>query len=387
MSDDALPLVDRFIRRWSNLEGGQERANYSLFLTEFCDVLGVVHPDPAGASHEFNDYVFERRVKRHLADGTSEIGRIDLYKRGHFILEAKQSRQRGGKRVASSIQADLFTSEEPEPNPFASTLDHLMIQARLRPALNGLPRYIATVETAKHRLFQFVNGHVLPDNMLVAIASDSPFHLGILSSSPHVTWALRSGGRQGVGNDPRYSKTRCFDPFPFPDATTTAKARIGTLAQELDQTRKAVLAENPDLTLTTLYNVLAAVREGNALSAKERDIQTRGRVLIIKELHDQLDGQVFSAYGWQAGLSDAEILKRLVELNQARAADERREQAGCVLDLLGESQVPLTSDQLAARFKEGSRIKPQIQEVLTSLDRLGQIESHDEGRSFIRAAS
>ena len=68
----------------------------------------------------------------------------------------------------------------------------------LRPALNGLPRYIATVETSKHRFFLFLDGSILPDNKLVAFGSDDAFHLGVLSSRPHVTWALRAGGWLGV---------------------------------------------------------------------------------------------------------------------------------------------------------------------------------------------
>ena len=39
-----------------------------------------------------------------------------------------------------------------------------------RPALKGLPRYIATVETAKHRIFQFLDASILPDNKLIASA-------------------------------------------------------------------------------------------------------------------------------------------------------------------------------------------------------------------------
>ncbi len=81
--------VDQFISRWSHLEGGAERANYALFLTELCDVIGVPRPDPAGATTERNDYVFERAVRR--SDGST--GRIDLYRRDAFVLEAKQSRQ------------------------------------------------------------------------------------------------------------------------------------------------------------------------------------------------------------------------------------------------------------------------------------------------------
>jgi len=65
--------------------------------------------------------------------------------------------------------------------------------AVLRTALHGLPRYIATVETAKHRVFAFQPAAVLPDNMLVCMASDDPYHLGVLSSRIHTTYVDGSG--------------------------------------------------------------------------------------------------------------------------------------------------------------------------------------------------
>lgn len=33
--------VDEFIARWTEREGGAERANYQMFLSELTDVLGV----------------------------------------------------------------------------------------------------------------------------------------------------------------------------------------------------------------------------------------------------------------------------------------------------------------------------------------------------------
>jgi hypothetical protein len=39
--DKSSEKVVAFIARWQGQEGGQERANYSLFLTERCDVLGL----------------------------------------------------------------------------------------------------------------------------------------------------------------------------------------------------------------------------------------------------------------------------------------------------------------------------------------------------------
>ena len=74
--------IEQFITRWQGREGGQERANYGLFLIELCDVLELPRPDPAGVNSEHNDYVFERAVTRVARDGAVSYPRIDLYRRG-----------------------------------------------------------------------------------------------------------------------------------------------------------------------------------------------------------------------------------------------------------------------------------------------------------------
>ena len=57
-------------------------------------------------------------------------------------------------------------------------------RSELRKALAGLPRYIATVETAKHRIFTFLPADVTPDNKLV---SSLPFRcfLSRRAAKPH----------------------------------------------------------------------------------------------------------------------------------------------------------------------------------------------------------
>ena len=117
-----------------------------------------------------------------------------------------------------------------------------------------LERYVATLETAKHRFFVLLPKVTVPDSTLVTFGFDDAYNLAVLSSRMHVVWALAAGGRLGVGNDPRYNKSRCFDPFAFPaDVPKPLKARIRAEAEALDALRKRVLAENPDLTLTKLY--------------------------------------------------------------------------------------------------------------------------------------
>lgn len=190
--------------------------------------------------------------------------------------------------------------------------------AELRAALAGLPRYIATVETAKHRIFQFLDGATVPDNMIIAIASADAFHLGVLSSHIHIVWALAAGGL--LEDRPRYNKTRCFDPFPFPQATKAQAARIRDLAEEIDQHRKR--AQETGLGLTAQYNLLERLRSGAALTGKEQALDAKGLVSLLLDLHQRLDAAVAQAYGWPVELSDADILERLVALNHERAAEE-----------------------------------------------------------------
>jgi hypothetical protein len=141
---------DAFIARWQGHVGGQERANYALFLAKLCDVLDVRRPDPASASTEENDYVFERAVKRHAPDGTPGSGRIDLYKLNCFVLEAKQSRQPGG---AKALVTPTLPSLEPPTRGVrdaSRTCDVLMLNARRQaegyaralPVEHGWPPFI-----------------------------------------------------------------------------------------------------------------------------------------------------------------------------------------------------------------------------------------------------
>lgn len=206
----------------------------------------------------------------------------------------------------------------------------------LRDSIRGLPRYIATIETAKHRVFQFLAKSVLPDNMLVCTALDDAFFLGVLSSRINVCWALQMGGT--LEDRPRYNKTQCFDPFPFPaDVSEVLKASIRAEAEALDALRKKVLAQHDDLTLTKLYNVLEALRAGLALSEAERDLHDRGLVTLIRQHHDRIDALVADAYGWPHDLAEDEILTRLVALNAARVAEEAK---GLIRWLRPEYQAP-----------------------------------------------
>jgi hypothetical protein len=214
-----------------------------------------------------------------------------------------------------------------------------------RKANAGLLKYIVTGQTGKHRIFQFIDGDTTPDDKLIAISSDSSAVLGILNSRLHSCWSLRTGGRMGVGNDPVYVKSSCFERFPFPSANADQKKSIGALADKIDSHRKQQQAIHSKLTLTNIYNVLEKLRKDKPLDTKEQLINQQGLVSTLRELHDDLDQEVFTAYGWQdlggklvgnpgsttplpnksdeQAQAEEELLSRLVDLNLQRTKEEK----------------------------------------------------------------
>jgi hypothetical protein len=251
-----------------------------------------------------------------------------------------------------------------------------------------------------------------------------------------VIWAQRSGGWLGVGNDPRYSKSRCFDPFPFPNCTEDEKATIREVAEELDAHRKARQAEHPKLMLTQMYNVLEKIKAGTELGEDEERIKEDGLVVVLKELHERLDHLVHRAYDWPDALTDDQMLERLVALNRERNAEEKtgtvrwlrpdyqiscfgsdaerarlraeKEKAqetmqleieqdeskpryptdnelaetAAVMSVLAMAAYPVSISEIATTFAQGKRVEKRVALTILALARLGHLASSDSGHSF-----
>jgi hypothetical protein len=246
--------------------------------------------------------------------------------RGRMVIDLFELTEEAVRRDFKSVYQHVLLKVKPErdQNNRESYRDAWWVfgepRRDLRPALLGLPRYIATVETAKHRIFTFLPAEVIPDNKLIVMALSDAATLGVLSSTIHGAWAHADGAL--LEDRPVYVKTTCFDPFPFPAATPAQFAAIGVIAEELDAHRKARMATHPHLTLTMMYNVLAHVRSGAVLTDSERDVHDAGQISILRQLHDRLDEAVAAAYGWPVDLSSAAIVERIVALNTQRRAEE-----------------------------------------------------------------
>jgi hypothetical protein len=157
------------------------------------------------------------------------------------------------------------------------------------------------------------------------------------------------------------------------------------------------------------------------------DIRDRGRVLILKELHETIDRLTFDAYGWPHDLTDDEILERLVALNRERAEEEAKghvrwlrpdyqiprfgtprekkrqleatlvspedvgkpsfpkeetRRALAISGVLARAAAPLSAADIATHFKQGKRIEKDIALTLRSFLRFGDVTSTDKGKTY-----
>ena len=376
--------------------------------------LGLGHV--AGIERHIRNY----RHGRDIAARSRDLMVIDVD--GLEIDEVRGRFPEVYQHLLTTVKPERDVNREPSRKQFWWRFGRR--NTELRASLHGLHRYIATPETAKHRFFVFLDGFILPDNMLVNIGSSDAYLLGVLSSRIHVSWALATGGRLGYGNDPRYNKTRCFEPFPFPDATALQREHIRCLGDQLDTHRKRCQQAHPNLTLTEMYNVLEDLRSGRPLDAATQLIHDHGLVSVLRDLHDDLDRAVADAYGWPGDLSTEDTLFRLVELNASRAAEERSglvrwlrpefqnvaatqatlgvemeeeesrpataarqpwppdlpERVRLVRDLLLKSTVPLDSTAVARNFIRAR--SPEVTAILDTLVALGQIKKSENGNAY-----
>ena len=123
----ATEAAQAFIQRWQN-NPASELATAQSFVIELCELLNLPRP------HATPDmaYMFERPITFTHGDGSASAGRIDCYKRGHFVLEAKKlkaaSHTKGfddgllRARSQAEAYARALPSEEGRP-PFVLVLD------------------------------------------------------------------------------------------------------------------------------------------------------------------------------------------------------------------------------------------------------------------------
>ncbi|WP_375205443.1 class I SAM-dependent DNA methyltransferase [Hyphococcus sp.] len=211
----------------------------------------------------------------------------------------------------------------------------------MRKSIADCKRYFARPSVAKHFAFRWLHKEILPDGALVVVARDDDTAFGITHSIFHEIWSLRRGST--LEDRPAYTPTTCFETYPFPEGLTPdipaaeyaddpRAIRIAEAAAKLNELRENWL-NPPDLVKRVPEVVegypdrILAVDEKAEKILKKRTLTNlyNERPAWLDHAHKALDQAVAASYGWEADfdagtLTDDEILKRLFELNQARAA-------------------------------------------------------------------
>ena len=298
-------------------------------MLEATNSSGVLNSDVVRRWSNGSDVANNRIVKwiidfHHKYDRSEEEAKQYELPYKYVLENVKPSRI--GQRN-SRLEREWWLYESPRPE--------------LRNEILKLNRYLVTVYNSSRRYFIWLDKNIVPDQQLVAFATDNDYVMGVLSTKFHTLWSLEAGSKLGRGNTPRYTMGAVIDTFPFPyvpsqeDESAEAYQAISQAAKQLHEERDAWLnpvpeSPNPNLrrdaknmnlkdrTLTNLYNALAVWRGEDVMKLKEvaRDFAPR-----LAELHDALDKAVCSAYGWDESILDdeEEILRHLLALNLERA--------------------------------------------------------------------
>ena len=242
--------------------------------------------------------------------------------RGRYVIDFGPDMPRGDAAYYEAPYEYLkrYVLPERSRNADPRLRDRWWLHEEWRPSLRStireLDRYLATPITSRHRVYLWLEANVVPDATIVAFARADDYTFGVLHSRIHEHWALAQASRLGVGNDPRYVHTQCFNTFPFPwppsrpDSELTTdqverRGRIAAAAEALYIQRERWLnpeGVNPLLlderTITNLYNESPS---------------------WLRDRHRDLDAAVAEAYGWPADISRDDILAGLLALNLERA--------------------------------------------------------------------
>ncbi len=171
-----------------------------------------------------------------------------------------------------------------------------------------IPRHFS--ETRNQIVFGFVSPEYLAGDACLVMLDATLVHFGILSSSMHAAWIKYVCGR--IKSDYRYSKDIVYNNFPWPTRfeETSYRQVVEKASRQVLKVREAVLNEDPDATLASMYNPETMLSD-------------------LLKVHQALDRAVDAAYmpdgGKRSWASDAErvafLFSRYEALTSLAAAD------------------------------------------------------------------
>ncbi|WP_143433582.1 DNA methyltransferase, partial [Hydrogenophaga sp. A37] len=134
-ADAGTDSAAAFIKRWKGVTASELSTSQS-FVIQLCELLGVEAPHPTPEQ----SYMFERPITFQHGDGSTSAGRVDCYKRGHFVWESKKLKagvtaQQAGAAPTKAFDDALLKARTQAEN-----------YARALPAAEGRPPFVVVVD-------------------------------------------------------------------------------------------------------------------------------------------------------------------------------------------------------------------------------------------------
>lgn len=238
-----------------------------------------------------------------------------------------------------------------------------------------------TAATTKYLNFSWTPSGRIFTHALFSFTTNRYDLYAIVQSTLHEVWARKYSG--ALKQDLRYSPSKCFDTFPFPQGLwQTTNPSLATLGERYHEHRRALM-KSLWLGLTDIYNLFhtrdltpAEVARVSKKPLPEAEAGYQG-ILELRRLHRELDLAIRDAYGWtdldlghdfvevetlpendrvRYTISPAarkEVLKRLLALNHQRATAEAAAAAIAVPAKVRRGRKPKGTDALGDLFEIG----------------------------------
>jgi hypothetical protein len=220
--------------------------------------------------------------------GGSEVNSSPTHAHHRYVINFGEMSEKEAREGYPDLMAIVEAKVKPERlKQNEETFKRYWWQfARTRPelqkAIAPLSRVLAISRVSQHGAFTFLENKMIFADALVVFADEKNAFFTILQSRIHETWARFFGS--SMEDSLRYIPTDCFQTFPFPDNWET-DANLEQIGQTYYETRAQLMIQN-NQGLTDTYNRFHDPNE------------TDPEIRQLRELHQQIDIAVLSAYGW-----------------------------------------------------------------------------------------
>ena len=171
-------------------------------------------------------------------------------------------------------------------------------------AIRPLKHCYAVARTSKYLNLSASPTDYIFTEALKVFTTDRWDLFAVVQSTLHEVWARKYSG--ALKQDLRYSPSKCFDTFPFPEGLwQTANPVLANLGEHYHEHRRALMRQLW-LGLTDIYNLFhtrdltsAQVAKVSKKSVEEAEAGYQG-ILELRRLHRELDLAIRDAYGWNS---------------------------------------------------------------------------------------